>query len=63
MAWDGEWSLLAPVACSTCLSRAHLSSCIEVVNPDKVPAGVAKERPNAKSKGHWYCIRFFPAGD
>ncbi|KAI0694270.1 hypothetical protein BC835DRAFT_1350247 [Cytidiella melzeri] len=35
-----------------------------VVDPDSVPSGVAKERPNAKSKkGQWYCIRFFPAGD
>ncbi|KAI0338275.1 hypothetical protein BDW22DRAFT_805853 [Trametopsis cervina] len=35
-----------------------------VVDPDSVPSGVAKERPNAKSKkGQWYCVRFFPAGD
>ncbi|KAI0708924.1 hypothetical protein C8T65DRAFT_203956 [Cerioporus squamosus] len=35
-----------------------------VVDPDTVPDGVAKERPNAKTKkGNWYCVRFFPAGD
>ncbi|GJE92844.1 hypothetical protein PsYK624_090020 [Phanerochaete sordida] len=35
-----------------------------IVDPDSVPKGVAKERPNAKSKkGNWYCVRFFPAGD
>ncbi|KAI0798604.1 hypothetical protein BC629DRAFT_1501194 [Irpex lacteus] len=34
-----------------------------VVDPDTVPPTVAKERPNAKTKGHWYCVRFFPAGD
>ncbi|CDO75693.1 hypothetical protein BN946_scf184585.g6 [Trametes cinnabarina] len=35
-----------------------------IVDPDTVPAAVAKERPNTKAKkGNWYCVRFFPAGD
>ncbi|KAH9859001.1 hypothetical protein C2E23DRAFT_717222 [Lenzites betulinus] len=35
-----------------------------IVDPDSVPASVAKERPNAKTKkGNWYCVRFFPVGD
>ncbi|OSD04126.1 hypothetical protein PYCCODRAFT_1444240 [Trametes coccinea BRFM310] len=35
-----------------------------IVDPDTVPAPVARERPNGKAKkGNWYCVRFFPAGD
>ncbi|RPD58669.1 hypothetical protein L227DRAFT_504863 [Lentinus tigrinus ALCF2SS1-6] len=35
-----------------------------IVDPDSVPAAVARERPNAKTKkGNWYCVRFFPVGD
>ncbi|KAI9061701.1 hypothetical protein FKP32DRAFT_1594220 [Trametes sanguinea] len=35
-----------------------------IVDPDTVPAQVARERPNGKAKkGNWYCVRFFPAGD
>ncbi|KAH7888919.1 hypothetical protein F5I97DRAFT_1804357 [Phlebopus sp. FC_14] len=33
-----------------------------VVNPDKVPPVVAKERPTGK-KTTFHCVRFFPAGD
>ncbi|TCD64834.1 hypothetical protein EIP91_003582 [Steccherinum ochraceum] len=34
-----------------------------IVDPESVPKDVIKERPGAKSKGSWYCVRFFPAGD
>ncbi|EIW83102.1 hypothetical protein CONPUDRAFT_89090 [Coniophora puteana RWD-64-598 SS2] len=33
-----------------------------VVNPDKVPPAVAKERPTGK-KTPFFCVRFFPVGD
>jgi hypothetical protein len=35
---------------------------MQVVNPEKVPPIVAKERPAGK-KTTFYCVRFFPAGD
>ncbi|KAF8585893.1 Tudor/PWWP/MBT [Ramaria rubella] len=33
-----------------------------IVDPEKVPSAVAKERPGSK-KTIFYCVRFFPAGD
>jgi len=33
-----------------------------IVDPEKVPESVTKERPSGK-KSTWYCVRFFPTGD
>jgi hypothetical protein len=35
---------------------------VKVVDPEKVPKNVTKERPQGK-KAKFYCVRFLPTGE